>query len=165
MGVSDRARRARLAVPIDAENGSARQAQAVFEAIAKLGEARVRRIYGDVSNRRPARWSAAIRACWMVPCHQEAHARGRNAADIAFAIGAMDPMHRERAEGFDPMPGESGFTRLAKRLRQGGMAVYGFGESNARRAFLGACHRLDRVETGRNGASRPSRNVYRRPER
>ena len=38
-----------LAVLIDADNTSARYAEAIFEEIVKLGEANVRRIYGDFS--------------------------------------------------------------------------------------------------------------------
>ena len=38
-----------LAVLIDADNTSAKHAQAIFDEIVKLGEANVRRIYGDFS--------------------------------------------------------------------------------------------------------------------
>ena len=40
----------RLAVLIDADNASAKIADGLFEEIAKLGEASVRRIYGDFSS-------------------------------------------------------------------------------------------------------------------
>jgi hypothetical protein len=47
------ARSPRQAVSIDAGNASARIADGLFEEIAKIGEASVRRIYDDFSSTRP----------------------------------------------------------------------------------------------------------------
>ena len=143
--------RARLAVLIDAENASPRHAGAVFEAAGRLGEATVRRIYGDFSNGRLASWNAAIRSWSIVPCHQPAHVRGKNAADIALAINAVDLSYRERLEGFVLVSSDSDFTRLAQRLREGGFAVYGLGESKTPRAFRSACHRFGTLGKAGNG--------------
>ncbi len=151
-GAPNPAGRARLAVLIDGENASPRHARAVFESAATLGEARVRRIYGDFSNGRLASWSTAIRSRSIVPCHQPAHARGKNAADIALAIDAMDLMYRARLDGFLLVSSDSDFTRLAQRLREGGLAVYGFGESKTPRAFRAACNRFEIVGKAANGA-------------
>ena len=139
-GTPGRAGRARLAVLIDGDNASPRHARAVFEAAEALGEATVRRIYGDFSNRRLVSWNAAIRNFAIVPCHQPAHVRGKNAADIALAIDAVDLTYRARLDGFLLVSSDSDFTRLAQRLREGGFAVYGFGESKAPPAFRSACH-------------------------
>ena len=132
----------RLAVLIDADNASARHARAVFEAVATLGEATVRRIYGDFSNGRLTAWNAAIRSFAIVQHQQPAHAKGKNAADIALVIDAMDLMYRERLDGFVLVSSDSDFTRLAQRLREGGFRVYGFGESKTPHAFRNACHRF-----------------------
>ena len=157
----ERTGRARLAVPIDGEDVSARHAGAVFETAGKIGEATVRRIYGDFSNGRLASWSAAIRSYSIVTCHQPAHVRGRNAADIALAIDAVDPMHRERLDGLAVVSSDSNFTRLARRLREGGFAVYGFGKRKTPRALRTACHRFEVVGSIRNRAIGGSQNVYR----
>ena len=156
--------RARLAVPIDAENASPRHAGAVFEAAGRLGEATVRRIYGDFSNGRLASWNAAIRAFAIVACHQPAHVKGKNAADIALAVDAMDLSYRERLDGFVLVSSDSDFTRLAQRLREGGFAVYGFGESKTPRAFRNACHRFTIIGKADNGAAGPSQDFYRGAE-
>ena len=147
---------ARLAVLIDAENASARHARAVFEAARRLGEAGVRRIYGDFSNGRLASWDAAIRTWAIVPCHQPSHVRGKNAADIALAVDAMDLMYRERLDGVALMSSDSDFTRLAQRLREGGLAVFGFGECKTLRAFRAACNGFEILGKARNGAGRSS---------
>ena len=152
----DRPGSARLAVLIDAENASPRHAGAVFGAAEKLGEATVRRIYGDFSNGRLASWNEAVRAFAIVACHQSAHVRGKNASDIALAVDAMDLMYRERLDGFVLVSSDSDFTRLAQRLREGGFAVYGFGESKTPRAFRSACHRFTTIGKAGNGAARPS---------
>ena len=155
LGMLDRTGRPRLAVLIDGENASPRHARAVFDTAGKIGEATVRRIYGDFSNGRLASWSAAIRSYSIVPCHQPAHARGKNAADIALAIDAMDLMHSERLDGFCLVSSDSDFTRLAQRLREGGLAVYGFGESKTPPAFRAACQRFEIVGKARNRAREP----------
>ena len=147
---------ARLAVLIDAENASARHARAVFEAARRLGEATVRRIYGDFSNGRLASWNAAIRTWSIVPCHQPSHVRGKNAADIALAVDAMDLMYRERLDGVALMSSDSDFTRLAQRLREGGLAVFGFGESKTPRAFRAACNFFETLGKAQNGVRGPS---------
>ena len=165
LGMLDRTGRAHLAVLIDGENASARHARAVFRAAEALGEATVRRIYGDFSNGRRASWSAAIRSYSIVPCHQPAHARGKNAADIALAIDAMDPMYRERLDGVALMSSDSDFTRLAQRLREGGLADYGFDESKTPQAFRAACHRFESLGRARNGAREPGQQLFQEPDR
>ena len=144
--------RVRLAVLIDAENASASHAQAVFGAAERLGEARVRRIYGDFSNGRLASWSDAIRNFAIVPCHQPARVKGKNAADIALAIDAVDLSYRVRLDGFLLVSSDSDFTRLGQRLREGGFAVYGFGERKTPQAFRAACHRFEIVGKAADGA-------------
>ena len=134
-GTPEHVGRARLAVLIDGENASPRHARMLFEAVEALGEATVRRIYGDFSNGRLASWSAGIRNFAIVPRHQPAHVRGKNAADIALAIDAVDLSYRARLDGFVLVSSDSDFTRLAQRLREGGFTVYGVGESRTPRAF------------------------------
>ena len=151
-GTPERGGRARLAVLIDGENASPRHARAVFEAVEALGEAAVRRIYGDFSNGRLSSWSAAIRDFAIVPCHQPAHVKGKNAADIVLAIDAVDLSYRARLDGFLLVSSDSDFTRLALRLREGGFAVYGFGERKTPRAFRSACQRFEIVGRAANGA-------------
>ena len=148
--------RVRLAVLIDAGNASASHAQAVFETAETLGEARVRRIFGDFSNGRLASWSAAIRDFAIVPCHQPAHVKGKNAADIALAIDAVDLSYRAGLDGFLLVSSDSDFTRLAQRLREGGFAVYGFGERKTPQAFRATCHWFAIVGEVVNGTAQAS---------
>ena len=135
-----------LAVLIDADNTSARYAQALFEEIVKLGGANVRRIYGDFSGSRLAGWDAAIQSLAILQHQQRSNTKGKNAADIALVIDAMDLMHKGRLDGFCLVSSDSDFTRLAQRLREDGLAVYGFGERKTPEAFRNACSRFIYLE-------------------
>ena len=135
-----------MAVLIDADNTSARYAQAIFEEIVKLGEANVRRIYGDFSNNRLAGWDGAIKSLAILQHQQRSNTTGKNAADIALVIDAMDLMHKGKLDGFCLVSSDSDFTRLAQRLREDGLPVYGFGERKTPEAFKNACNRFIYVE-------------------
>ena len=131
-----------LAVLIDADNTTPRYAKPIFDEIVKLGEANVRRIYGDFSSNRLAAWNRAIRSLAILQHQQRNNTTGKNAADIALVIDAMDLMHKGKLDGFCLVSSDSDFTRLAQRLREDGLVVYGFGERKTPEAFRNACNRF-----------------------
>ena len=135
-----------LAVLIDADNTSARYADAIFEEIVKLGEANVRRVYGDFAGTQLAGWDGAIQSLAILQHQQRSNTAGKNAADIALVIDAMDLMHKGKLDGFCLVSSDSDFTRLAQRLREDGLVVYGFGERKTPVAFRNACNRFIYVE-------------------
>ena len=135
-----------LAVLIDAENTSARYARAIFDEIASLGKANVRRIYGDFSGSRLAGWDTAVQSHAILQHQQRSNTAGKNAADIALVIDAMDLMSKGKLDGFCLVTSDSDFTRLAQRLREDGLAVYGFGERKTPEAFRSACTRFIYLE-------------------
>ena len=136
----------RLAVLIDADNTSARYATAIFDEIASLGEANVRRIYGDFSGARLGAWDSAVQSLAILQHQQRSNTTGKNAADIALVIDAMDLIYKGAVDGFCLVSSDSDFTRLAQRLREDGLAVYGFGERKTPEAFRIACTRFIYVE-------------------
>jgi len=127
----------RLAILIDAENTSARIAPGLFEEIAKIGEASVRRIYGDFSGPRLKAWADVLATHAIMP-----HTTGKNASDIALVIDAMDLLYSGRFDGFCLVSSDSDFTRLAARIREQGLDVYGFGEQKTPESFVRACRRF-----------------------
>jgi uncharacterized LabA/DUF88 family protein len=132
----------RLAVLIDADNASSRIANRLFEEIAKIGEASVRRIYGDFSGTRLKAWSEVLSA-HAIRAHQNfAYTSGKNASDIALVIDAMDLLHAGRFDGFCLVSSDSDFTGLAARIREQGIDVYGFGEQRTPESFRQACRRF-----------------------
>lgn len=135
-----------LAVLIDADNISAQWADAIFDEIASLGEASVRRIYGDFSSSRLKGWSDKLASLAIVPHQQFANTTGKNSSDIALVIDAMDILHTGRFDGFVLISSDSDFTRLASRIREQGVDVYGIGQRKTPEAFRKACKRFIYVE-------------------
>lgn len=136
----------RLAVLIDADNIPAAHAEAIFEEIATLGEASVRRIYGDWSAQRLNAWARKVAALGLVADQQFANTTGKNASDIGLVIAAMDFLHSGLFDGFVLVSSDSDFTRLASRIREQGLDVYGIGEKKTPEAFRMACKRFIYVE-------------------
>lgn len=132
----------RLAVLIDADNTSPRIVDGLFEEIAKLGEATVRRVYGDFSSPRSKGWAEVLARHAIIPQQQFAYTTGKNASDITLVIDAMDLLHSGRLDGFCLVSSDSDFTRLASRLRDEGVVVYGFGEQKTPESFRQACKRF-----------------------
>ena len=132
----------RLAVLIDADNASARIAVGLFEEIAKIGEASVRRIYGDFSGTRLKAWADVLAMHAIMPHQNFAYTSGKSASDIALVIDAMDLLHSGRFDGFCLVSSDSDFTRLAARIREQGIDVYGFGEQKTPESFRQACRRF-----------------------
>ena len=136
----------RLAVLIDADNTAAPWADAIFEEIATLGEANVRRIYGDFSGTQLRGWEKRLAGLAVIPHQQFAYTKGKNSSDIALVIDAMDLMHSGRFDGFVLVSSDSDFTRLAGRLREQGLQVFGIGKRSTPEAFRKACKRFIFVE-------------------
>jgi hypothetical protein len=135
-----------LAVLIDADNTSPQWAEAIFEEIASLGEASVRRIYGDFSSNYLKGWADKLATLALVPHQQFANTTGKNSSDIALVIDAMDILHSGRFDGFVLISSDSDFTRLASRIREQGVDVYGIGQQKTPAAFRNACKRFIYVE-------------------
>ncbi|QYC10784.1 NYN domain-containing protein [Brevundimonas nasdae] len=132
----------RLAVLIDAENASSRIADLLFTEIATLGEASARRVYGDFSSPQIAGWTKVLAQFAIQPQQNFANTKGKNSGDIALVIDAMDLLHSGRFDGFCLVSSDSDFTRLAARIREEGVDVYGFGEKKTPESFRQACTRF-----------------------
>ena len=140
--MSNESRAPRLAVLIDAENASARIAEALFTEIATIGEASARRIYGDFSSAQMNQWTKVLARFAIQPQQNFANTKGKNAGDIALVIDAMDLLNAGRFDGFCLVSSDSDFTRLASRLREEGADVYGFGAQKTPESFRQACRRF-----------------------
>jgi uncharacterized LabA/DUF88 family protein len=158
-----------LAVLIDADNTSPQWAEAIFEEIASLGEASVRRIYGDFSRNALKGWSDRLATLGLVPHHSPMNTVGKNASDIALVIDAMDLLHSGRFDGFVLVSSDSDFTRLASRIREQGLDVYGIGQQKTPEAFRRACKRFIFVEnltaSEEHGAPKATRSKKESPQK
>ncbi|OAM29374.1 hypothetical protein A7P95_03960 [Eikenella longinqua] len=148
---------ARLAVLIDADNAPADIIDRLLEEIAKYGIASVKRIYGDWSHGL-SKWKAALLPHAIIPVQQFAYTKGKNATDMALVIDAMDLLYSGNFDGFCIVSSDSDFTRLASRLRESGLTVYGFGEKKTPEAFRKACDKFVYTEIFRPEKQRPAKD-------
>jgi hypothetical protein len=132
----------KLAVLIDAENTSPKVADGLFDEIAKIGEASLRRIYGDFSKGQLAGWERVLTKHAILAQQQFANTSGKNSSDITMVIDAMDLLHSGRFDGFCLVSSDSDFTRLAARIREQGIDVYGIGQQKTPESFRQACTRF-----------------------
>jgi uncharacterized LabA/DUF88 family protein len=132
----------RLAVLIDADNASPAVIGPLLAEVAALGTAVVKRIYGDFTMQNLASWRAPLMEHAIQPIQQFRNTVGKNASDSALIIDAMDLLHLRELGGFCLVTSDSDFTRLATRIREDGLTVYGFGERKTPRPFIAACDRF-----------------------
>src|SRR4030081_2101643 len=158
--MAEETRLRRFPVLIDADNTSPRIAAGLFEEIAKFGEASVRRIYGDFSGQRLKSWADILQKYAIDPYQQFAYTTGKNASDIALVIDAMDLLHSSRFDGFCLVSSDSDFTRLAARIREQGVDVYGFGEQKTPESFRQACRRFVYTENLLPEAPKPDQTEH-----
>ncbi len=153
MNITDK----KLAVLIDADNAPADIIDRLLEEIAKYGIASVKRIYGDWSHGLN-KWKAALLPHAIIPVQQFAYTKGKNATDMALVIDAMDLLYSGNFDGFCIVSSDSDFTRLASRLRESGLTVYGFGEKKTPEAFRKACDKFIHTEIFRPEKSGADKN-------
>jgi uncharacterized LabA/DUF88 family protein len=137
---------ARLAVLIDADNAQPSITEGLLAEVAKYGTAHVKRAYGDWTAPNLRGWKDQLLAQSIQPIQQFAYTTGKNATDAAMVIDAMDLLYSGRFDGFCIVSSDSDFTRLAARLRESGMTVYGFGERKTPKPFVAACDKFIYVE-------------------
>ncbi|MBI1170821.1 NYN domain-containing protein [bacterium] len=136
----------RLAVLIDADNVTARNAGAILDEIASFGEPSVRRVYGDWSSSALTQWKEQARDLGLVMHQQSANTKGKNASDIGLVIDAMDILHAGKVDGFVLVSSDSDFTRLASRIREDGLVVIGIGEAKTPESLRKVCNRFVLIE-------------------
>jgi hypothetical protein len=91
-------------------------------------------------------WKSVLLEHAITPCQQYSYTTGKNATDSAMIIDAMDILYSGRVDGFCLVTSDSDFTRLATRLREAGMKVFGFGEKKTPKPFISACDKFIYVE-------------------
>jgi hypothetical protein len=145
----------RLAVLIDADNSTASVTTELLAEIAKYGTPTVKRAYGDWTTPHLAGWKDELLRHAIQPVQQFAYTRGKNSTDSALIIDAMDLLYAGNLEGFVIVSSDSDFTRLATRLRESGMTVYGLGRRNTPAAFVAACDRFIYIDLLSEEPQRP----------
>jgi len=136
----------KLAVLIDGDNIPSAYVKEMMEEIAKYGNPTIKRIYGDWTKPNLSKWKNLLLENAITPIQQYGYTTGKNATDSAMIIDAMDILYSEKVNGFCLVSSDSDFTRLATRLREAGMQVYGIGEKKTPNPFIVACDKFIYIE-------------------
>ncbi len=140
----------KLAVLIDGDNIPSNYMKEMGEEIAKYGNATIKRIYGDWTKPNLNKWKKILLENAVTPIQQYSYTSGKNATDSAMIIDAMDILYSQKVNGFCLVSSDSDFTRLATRLREAGMKVYGIGEKKTPNPFIAACDKFIYLEILKN---------------
>ena len=132
----------KLAVLIDADNAQPAIVEGLLSEIAKYGTANVKRIYGDWTLSGLKGWKEVLLEYSIQPIQQFGYTSGKNATDSALIIDAMDLLYTDKFDGFCIVSSDSDFTKLASRIREAGLLVYGFGEKKTPKPFVSACDKF-----------------------
>ena len=152
MPVAENENDLRLAVLIDADNASRTAMKDVMAEVAVYGTPTIKRIYGDWTSPNMASWKSILLECAITPIQQYGYTTGKNSTDSAMIIDAMDILYSGNCDGFVLVSSDSDFTRLAIRLREAGMKVYGMGEKKTPKPFIVACDKFVYIEVIRAAA-------------
>ena len=155
----------KLAVLIDGDNIPARYIKEMMEEIAKYGNPTIKRIYGDWTKPHLSKWKNVLLENAITPVQQYGYTTGKNATDSAMIIDAMDILYSNKVNGFCLVSSDSDFTRLATRLREAGLTVFGIGEKKTPNPFIVACDRFIYIEILKNRKIEPQKeNEVTQPE-
>jgi len=132
----------KLAVLIDADNAQPSIIEGLLAEIAKYGTASVKRIYGDWTGPYLKSWKEVLLLYSIQPIQQFRYTVGKNSTDAAMIIDAMDLLYTNKFDGFCIVSSDSDFTKLASRIREAGLVVYGFGEKKTPEPFVSACDKF-----------------------
>lgn len=155
----------RLAILIDGDNIPSGYIREMMEEIAKYGNPTIKRIYGDWTRPGLTKWKDILLEHAIQPIQQYGYTTGKNAADSAMIIDAMDILYSGKVDGFCIVSSDSDFTRLATRLREAGMAVYGMGEKKTPKPFIVACDRFIYIEILKKQPEKPKQDTQKKSKK
>lgn len=129
----------KIAVLIDADNAQLSKLPLIIEELSSHGHVVVKRAYGDWSVDSLKNWKTVLNELAIQPVQQFAYTKGKNATDASMIIDAMDLLYSSKFDAFALVSSDSDFTKLASRLREAEIYVFGFGERKTPVSFRSAC--------------------------
>lgn len=129
----------KIAVLIDADNAQHSKIKSILDEISKHGHVITKRAYGDWSSEYLKNWKIILNELAIQPIQQFAYTTGKNSTDSSLIIDAMDLLYAEKYDAFAIISSDSDFTKLASRLRESEMYVFGVGERKTPVSFRNSC--------------------------
>lgn len=129
----------KIAVLIDADNAQHSKVKAILDEISAHGHIVIKRAYGDWSSEYLKNWKQSLNELAIQPIQQFAYTTGKNSTDASMIIDAMDLLYSNKFDAFTLVSSDSDFTKLASRLRESEIFVFGVGEKKTPISFRNAC--------------------------
>lgn len=129
----------KIAVLIDADNAQYSKVKAILDEISAHGHVVIKRAYGDWSSEYLKNWKQSLNELAIQPIQQFAYTTGKNSTDASMIIDAMDLLYSGKFDAFALVSSDSDFTKLASRLRESEIFVFGVGEKKTPISFRNAC--------------------------
>lgn len=127
----------RVAVLVDCDNTTPEILEYALSVVAQFGRVVLRRGYGNHTTL-ANKWQEALVRLAFTPCLQYQYAAGKNTADIALALDALEAMFDSRADTFCLVTSDSDFAYLCRKLRERGATVHIVGETKTPDALRNA---------------------------
>jgi uncharacterized protein (TIGR00288 family) len=147
----------RIALLIDAENVNRANVEQVLVDLRKIGDASIKRAYGNWFDARLKRWESVLRSEAIRPVQQFNYTKGKNATDMALVIDAITLLHTDRPDAFAIVSSDADFTPLVTHLRERGLPVYGFGRADTPQPFRSACSAFEVFDESKPEAASPTK--------
>lgn len=131
-------RESRVAVLVDCDNVPPSILDHALRFVARFGRVVIRRGYGNPGTLSGTRWQEALVQLAFTPCLQYQYASGKNTADIALALDALEMLFDDRVDTFCFVTSDSDFAYLCRKLRERGALVCIVGEGKTPPALRNA---------------------------
>lgn len=128
----------RIAVLVDCDNVQPAILDHALRFVAQFGRVVVRRGYGNNTTLGGNRWQDALVQQAFTPCLQYQYASGKNTADIALALDALELLFDETVDTFCLVTSDSDFAYLCRKLRERGAIMCIVGEAKTPQALRNA---------------------------
>jgi uncharacterized LabA/DUF88 family protein len=141
-----------MAVFVDGDGISAHHADLVLQHLALKQHISTIRVFGNITSRNVSSWSSVIKRQGIVMRHLPSLVEGKNAADIALAIDALEFHLTRPLPAYAVLTNDVDFTPLVLRLKESGAYVAGFGHKGTPANFRRVCTRftqINHIEPGR----------------
>lgn len=129
----------KIAILIDADNAQYSKIKLILDEISAHGHIVIKRAYGDWSSEYLKNWRQFLNELAIQPIQQFAYTTGKNSTDASMIIDAMDLLYSNKFDAFVLVSSDSDFTKLASRLRESEIFVFGVGEKKTPISFRNAC--------------------------
>lgn len=128
-----------IALLIDADNSPAGKIDFIMAELATYGVVNIRRAYGNWKKRGLLSWENQLHEHGIQPQQFFDLVKGKNATDMGLLVDAMDILYTKDVQTFALVSSDCDFTPLARRLREDGKEVIGFGERKTPEPFINSC--------------------------